>query len=952
MPKKSIARLVSRTCCYGLLLTLAGCGGDGCGSSSSSSGGGGPIGSISNFTFKDSSGGPLTGSIEAGKGLIAEATGLAEKAYYEVVVTGSKNTITAPNGEKVVSYNTVITDKIGSLRSTLVTPLLETGTYTMRVSRLTETGTTPVGTQSFTVAEQVGKGFRVGKKGTAFEPSRLFAATESVSAKFYGFAPGETFDAFVVRTIPSVRAGEKLKDVSGFRENPGVPPGRQRLVGNADRVTIGADGSAVVELWPTINAEANSYRFEVILDLNKNGTYEEGVDLRQDELLGSFGVSGARRSAAGGEIDVAGNTDLEAQTQFLVNDTPMAVAPSTLSGSPTVGSILVYRDRTFAAGDPISFFTASSAHSFTSPSADVLFDPKILLTPDLSPGKYDVVIDVDRNGVFDPAVDYTDGQDGVSFEVIGTPPANQKWTVMIFMNGDNNLDPYVDPDLKEMEKVQYVKGLNSDVSVLTQIDRSLKNDTARYLMAYDSQNKTQVATQPVQRLGERDMGQVSELEEFIRWAKAYRPAEKYALILWDHGNGFRATPALRRNANHARAVARPKRAGFSYDDSSGNFMTVDDLHDVIKRTGPVDVIVNDACLMGSWEVVSEFQDVTQAYVGSQVLMPGRGLRYDLTMQALVDNPAMTAQQLAVRVVDDFAADSAALGIKDEHIAAYDLTKMPALDTAIDGWSNRIVSDPDGNGLNGLYDTHVWRSMLDIKAFCPSVLRHEASSGGNSWPDSRDLKQVADFLVSSINIPYRNTGVAIRDALKAVVLKNYAGSAIPGRNGMSLWYPDRAEFDHFIYDFEGLEVSRRTKYGEMLVEIYRHLYAVKVTSQADFCMFDSDNFPGNSEPRWSFDRGYHVIEDIDSLSGQRFYLITEKAVDTKHYLTVFSQIASEPGSVGSSEIEIFDYAGTSVKKVTVPGWTYPDNAGAGRCRVSINPIKEIISNENLDFGYGL
>jgi hypothetical protein len=170
--------------------------------------------------------------------------------------------------------------------------------------------------------------------------------------------------------------------------------------------------------------------------------------------------------------------------------------------------------------------------------------------------------------------------------------------------------------------------------------------------------------------------------------------------------------------------------------------------------------------------------------------------------------------------------------------------------------------------------------------------------------------------------------------------------------MSIWYPDRAEFDHFIYDFEGLEVSRRTKYGEMLVEIYRHLYAVKVSSQADFCMFDSDNFPGNSEPRWSFDRGYHVIEDIDSLSGQRFYLITEKAVDTKHYLTVFSRIASEPGSVGSSEIEIFDYAGTSVKKVTVPGWTYPDNAGAGRCRVSINPIKEIISNENLNFGYGL
>ncbi len=952
MSKKSFARLVSRTCCYGLLLTLAGCGGDGCGSNGSSSGGGGPIGSISNFTFKDSSGAAITGPIASGKGLMATATGLAEKSIYEVVVTGPRNTVTAPSGEKVVSYNTVGTDKTGAIRSSLVTPLLEAGTYTMRVSRLIGTESALVGSQSFTVAENAGKGFRVGKGSTAFEPNRLFAASESVSAKFYGFTPGDTFDAFVVRTTPSVRSGEKLKDVSGFRENPGVPPGRQRLVGNADRVTIGADGSAVVELWPTINGEANSYRFEVILDINKNGTYEEGTDLRPDALLGSFGVSGARRSAAGGEIDVASNTDLEPQTQFLVNDTPMAVAPSTLPGSTVVGNILVYRDRTFAAGDPITFFNANSSLSFTSPSADVLFDPRVLLSPDLSPGKYDVVIDLNRNGVFDPGIDYTDGQDGAAFEVIGTAPTNQKWTVMIFMNGDNNLDPYVDPDLKEMEKVQYVKGLNSDVSVLTQIDRSLKNDTARYLMAYDSQNKTQVATQPVQRLGERDMGQVSELEEFIRWAKAYRPAEKYALILWDHGNGFRSTPELRRSATNARAVARPKRAGFSYDDSSGNFMTVADLHDVIKRTGPVDLIVNDACLMGSWEVVSEFQDVAQAYVGSQVLMPGRGLRYDLTMQGLVDNPAMTAQQLAVKVVDDFAGDSTAQGIKDEHIAAYDLTKMPGLDAAIDGWSNRIVSDPDGNGLNGLYDSNVWRSMLDIKAFCPSVLRHEVDARGNRWPDSRDLKQVADFLVSSVNIPYRNTGVAIRDALKAVVLKNYASSALPGRNGMSLWYPDRAEFDHFIFDFEELEISRRTKYGEMLVEIYRHLYAVKVSSEAEFCMFEDGYYGGSSEPGWSFDRGYHVIEDIDSVSGQRFFLITEKAQDKKHYLTLFTRIASEDGSVGSSEIEIFDYAGTSVKKVSVPGWTYRDNAGHARCRLSINPIKETISDERLDWSYGL
>jgi hypothetical protein len=333
-------------------------------------------------------------------------------------------------------------------------------------------------------------------------------------------------------------------------------------------------------------------------------------------------------------------------------------------------------------------------------------------------------------------------------------------------------------------------------------------------------------------------------------------------------------------------------------------------------------------------------------------MPGRGIRYDLSLKGLVTNPDMSANELAVRVVDDFASDSTALGVKDEHLAAFDLTKMPALDTAIDKWSNRIVGDEDGNGLNGLYSANVWRSMLDVKAFCPSVLRHETRTGPNRWPDSRDLKQVADFLIASVNIPYRNTGIEIRDALKSVVLKNYAGSEIPGRNGMSLWYPDRAEFDHFIYDFEELEISRRTKYGEMLVEIYRHLYAVKVSSQAEFCMFEEGYYGGMSEPDWSFDRGYHVIEDIDSVNGKRYFLITEKAQDKKHYLTLFTRIAGADGSVGSSEIEIFDYAGTSVKKLTVASWTYRNNSGQARCRVSINPIQETISDEKLDWSYGL
>jgi len=52
------------------------------------------------------------------------------------------------------------------------------------------------------------------------------------------------------------------------------------------------------------------------------------------------------------------------------------------------------------------------------------------------------------------------------------------WTIMVYMAGDNNLDPDGVKDLKEMKKV----GSTNDVNVIAQFDRATGHAAKRYYL--------------------------------------------------------------------------------------------------------------------------------------------------------------------------------------------------------------------------------------------------------------------------------------------------------------------------------------------------------------------------------------------------------------------------------------------------------------------------------------
>lgn len=116
----------------------------------------------------------------------------------------------------------------------------------------------------------------------------------------------------------------------------------------------------------------------------------------------------------------------------------------------------------------------------------------------------------------------------------------RKWTVMVYMNADNNLEREGLNDFIEM-----VEAVHSDeIAVVVQFDRH-----PGYSSAFENWSETlrfhiEPGIQPTSKyaklhLGEQNMGDPNVLRNFIDWSKIEYPAEYYVLIIWGHGDGYR-----------------------------------------------------------------------------------------------------------------------------------------------------------------------------------------------------------------------------------------------------------------------------------------------------------------------------------------------------------------------------------------------------------------------------
>ena len=105
------------------------------------------------------------------------------------------------------------------------------------------------------------------------------------------------------------------------------------------------------------------------------------------------------------------------------------------------------------------------------------------------------------------------------------------WTFMVYLAGDNNLENFGLKDLREMKKA----GSTETVAIVAQFDSMSGNITRRYELT----GKGSLDDDCVAELPEVNTGDPNALIDFIAWAGNEYPARHFALVLWNHGSGWK-----------------------------------------------------------------------------------------------------------------------------------------------------------------------------------------------------------------------------------------------------------------------------------------------------------------------------------------------------------------------------------------------------------------------------
>ena len=135
-------------------------------------------------------------------------------------------------------------------------------------------------------------------------------------------------------------------------------------------------------------------------------------------------------------------------------------------------------------------------------------------------------------------------------------------------------------------------------------------------------------------LGRKSMVDPSTLSEFIQYCAKNYPADRYCLILWDHGGG---------------AIS-----GYGYDQYFSGSMTLDKISKALSDGGvKFDFIGFDACLMATLETALVCEPYADYLIASEESEPGCGWYYTNWLTELSKNTSTETVTLAKTIIDDF-----------------------------------------------------------------------------------------------------------------------------------------------------------------------------------------------------------------------------------------------------------------------------------------------------------
>ena len=323
---------------------------------------------------------------------------------------------------------------------------------------------------------------------------------------------------------------------------------------------------------------------------------------------------------------------------------------------------------------------------------------------------------------------------------------NAKWTVMVYMSGDNNLEDYI---VKDIELELAAMGSTPNVQVTALADRGPGFDKSRgdwqtTKLYHPTQGMLADASSAVADWGERNMGSAQTLKDFVTWSKTNYPADHYALYFWGHGWGW-----------------HPDWTMEDASSGAGDGLNPDEVKSVLPSLGPIDVVAYDACNMAQIEILNLWNGTATALAASQEFVNMDGIEYDQVIAKLNQNPAMTADQVAVATAASatFEVTFSAMAVDSRYLA---------LRNAVNDWSVALK-----NSL-GSQKSAITRGFQNAKSFWQA-------------PTDKDLYDLAKQINAQVSdTTVKAKGTAVMNAVDNLVLfRRFTGKAYNMVHGITI-----------------------------------------------------------------------------------------------------------------------------------------------------------------------
>ena len=253
-------------------------------------------------------------------------------------------------------------------------------------------------------------------------------------------------------------------------------------------------------------------------------------------------------------------------------------------------------------------------------------------------------------------------------------------------------------------------------------------------------------------LGSKSMTDPKTLSSFIQYCAKKYPANRNALIFWDHGGG--------------------SVSGYGYDEkfASSGSMSLAEIDTALTDGGvKFDWVGFDACLMATTENALMLSKHADYMIASEETEPGIGWYYTDWLTELSENPSLSTLEMGKIIVDDFI-DTCAQKCPGQS------TTLSVVDLAE---AEKTIPD-----VLGAFSTDTYE-LIKNKEFAQVS---NARSGSREFGASSKIDQVD--LVHLANNMGSEEGKALSEALLSAVKYNRTSSNMTNSYGLSIYFPLR------------------------------------------------------------------------------------------------------------------------------------------------------------------